>query len=111
MKRLKLTAIAGLTAVAAVLATQVQAQQTNEAEQTFLTFSAPVEMPGVVLEPGTYEFRLANPVTSRNVVQVFKKDSNEPIGQWTFVDAVSRSPSGKADYAWAKQAAATSEPG
>jgi hypothetical protein len=87
MKRLKLTAIAGLTAVAAVLATQVQAQQTNEAEQTFLTFSAPVEMPGVVLEPGTYEFRLANPVTSRNVVQVFKKDSNEPIGQWTFVDA------------------------
>jgi hypothetical protein len=87
MKRLKMTAIAGLTALAAVLATQVQAQQTNEAEQTFLTFSAPVELPGVVLEPGTYEFRLANPVTSRNVIQVFKKDSNEPIGQWTFADA------------------------
>ena len=30
---------------------------------------------------------------------------------WTFVDAVQRSPSGKADYGWAKQAAAENEAG
>ncbi len=29
---------------------------------TKLTFSAPVEIPGMVLIPGTYEFRLADPV-------------------------------------------------
>ena len=87
MKRLRLTAIAFLLAIAAVLATHVQAQQSNSTEQTFLTFSAPVEMPGVVLEPGTYEFRLADPDTSRNVVQVRRKGDNEVIGQWSYVQA------------------------
>ena len=88
MKRVpRLTAVAFLFAIAAVLATHVQAQQTNTTERTFLTFSAPVEMPGVVLEPGTYEFRLANTQTSRNVVQVLKKDQSEVIGQWNFVQS------------------------
>ena len=90
MKRVpRLTAVAFLFAIAAVLATHVQAQQTNTTERTFLTFSAPVEMPGVVLEPGTYEFRLANTQTSRNVVHLLKKDQSELIGEWIFVQSSS----------------------
>ena len=51
-----------------------------------MTFSSAVELPGVVLEAGTYEFRLADS-QARNVVQVFRKDSRDVIGQWTFAEA------------------------
>jgi LPXTG-motif cell wall-anchored protein len=40
----------------------------------YLTFSAPVQVPGVTLRAGTYAFRLANPATSRNVLQVLSND-------------------------------------
>ena len=84
MKRLTIIATACVLAVLAVLATRVGAQESNTTERTFMTFSGPVELPGVTLEAGTYEFRLAD-TDSRNVVQVLRKDSREPMGQWTFV--------------------------
>jgi LPXTG cell wall anchor motif len=40
----------------------------------YLTFSAPVQVPGVTLNAGTYRFHLTNPDTSRNVVQVLSND-------------------------------------
>lgn len=43
---------------------------------TYLTFSGPVRIPGVTLNAGTYSFRLANPDTSRNVVQVLSHDGS-----------------------------------
>ena len=42
----------------------------------YLTFSAPVQIPGVVLNAGTYRFRLTNPDTSRNVLQVLSNDGS-----------------------------------
>lgn len=39
-----------------------------------LTFSGPVQVPGVTLNAGTYRFRLTNPDTSRNVLQVLSND-------------------------------------
>ena len=41
---------------------------------TYLTFSGPVQVPGVTLDAGTYRFRLTNPDTSRNVMQVLSHD-------------------------------------
>ena len=43
---------------------------------TYLTFSGSVQVPGVKLDPGTYRFRLANPDTSRNVIQVLSHDGS-----------------------------------
>jgi hypothetical protein len=43
---------------------------------TYLTFSRTVQVPGVKLDPGTYRFRLANPDTSRNVIQVLSHDGS-----------------------------------
>lgn len=43
---------------------------------THLTFSGPVHVPGVILDAGTYRFRLTNPDTSRNVVQVLSQDGS-----------------------------------
>jgi hypothetical protein len=40
----------------------------------YLTFTGPVQVPGVTLRAGTYGFRLTNPDTSRNVLQVVSSD-------------------------------------
>ena len=42
----------------------------------YLTFSAPVQIPGATLGAGTYRFHLTNPETSRNVLQVLSKDGS-----------------------------------
>lgn len=41
---------------------------------TYLTFSQPVQIPGVTLDAGTYRFHLADPSTGRSVVQVLSND-------------------------------------
>ncbi len=43
-------------------------------ERTQLTFSAPVMVPGATLQPGTYTFRLMNPKTTQQVVEILDKD-------------------------------------
>ncbi len=42
--------------------------------KTFVTFSAPVEIPGMVLPAGTYVFRLLDPIAEQNVVQILSQD-------------------------------------
>ena len=42
----------------------------------YLTFSAPVQIPGATLNAGTYRFHLTNPDTSRNVLQVLSNDGS-----------------------------------
>ena len=64
---------------AAVLALMVTssaplAGATADAKTTYLTFSAPVSLPGVALGAGTYIFEIANPDTSANVVRVLSSD-------------------------------------
>jgi hypothetical protein len=46
-------------------------------KKTELTFSAPVELPGIVLAPGTYVFKLLDSPSSRDIVQVFSKDGSK----------------------------------
>ena len=87
MKRITPIALASvLTMLIAFAATHVRAQESNTNDLTYMTFNTQVELPGVTLEPGTYTFRLAD-TPSRNVVQVLRKDSPKPIGQWTFIPA------------------------
>src|SRR5689334_4336809 len=45
-----------------------QADEWNK--DTLITFSKPVEIPGMVLKAGTYEFRLLDSASDRNVVQI-----------------------------------------
>lgn len=86
MKRMTTIATVLFLAVLSVLVTRVSAQDSNTQERSFLTFSAPVELPGVTLPAGTYTFRLAD-TPSRNVVQVLSRDEKDILGQWTFVQA------------------------
>lgn len=44
---------------------------------TKVTFSQPVELPNIVLQPGTYVFRLFDSAADRHVVQVFNADQTK----------------------------------
>ena len=43
-------------------------------KKTIMTFNEAVELPGVVLPPGTYVFKLMDSLSSRHIVQVFNED-------------------------------------
>ncbi len=45
-------------------------------KKTIVTFSDAVEIPGQVLEPGTYVFKLLNSSSNRSIVQVWNEDEN-----------------------------------
>jgi hypothetical protein len=86
MKRVITIATACVAALLVALTIGVAAQDFNPQEKTFLTFSGPVELPGITLQAGTYVFRLAD-TPSRNVVQVMSRDEKDILGQWLFVQA------------------------
>jgi hypothetical protein len=66
--------------LACVMATPSTAQPLDK--RTLFTFSGPVSMPGVTLPAGKYLFRLANPDSGRNVVQVLNADGTKPYGMF-----------------------------
>lgn len=46
---------------------------------TYLTFSGPVQLPGVTLTAGTYTFKLADLSGSRHVIHVFSKEESPKL--------------------------------
>jgi hypothetical protein len=72
-----------LTCSAAVLALGLSAAPAHADEWnklTYLTFSAPVALPGIALPAGTYRFELMDPDTSRRVIRVSDKDGSKQYG-------------------------------
>jgi LPXTG-motif cell wall-anchored protein len=47
--------------------------------RTYFTFSAPVMLPGITLPAGTYLFRLADPNSSRKVINVLSADGKRSL--------------------------------
>jgi hypothetical protein len=79
MNRFKtVTTVLGLALACALLAPNVKADEWNR--KTVITFSAPVEIPGVhlvgwgVLPAGTYVFKILDSQSDRHIVQIFSKD-------------------------------------
>jgi hypothetical protein len=60
--------------VTMLLTAAAASAQSNLNRTTYLTFSTPVELPGVTLPAGTYTFRLSDSTSDRHVVQVLDKD-------------------------------------
>lgn len=86
MKRFTSIAAAVFTAAFLTAASTASAQDSNVDQRTYLTFSGPVQMPGVTLPAGKYVFRLAD-TALHNVMQVFDGEEKHIIGQWFFVPA------------------------
>src|SRR5580693_233002 len=73
-----MTAVCSVALVGAVLAPGVRADDWNK--KTVITFSGPVEIPGVhlkgwgVLPAGTYVFKMLDSQSNRHIVQIFSAD-------------------------------------
>ena len=48
-------------------------------KQTTVMFNAPVQIPGQVLQAGSYVFKLADNQADRHIVQIFTEDQNQLI--------------------------------
>jgi hypothetical protein len=72
------TTVCGLALLGAVLAPSARADDWNR--KTVVTFSGPVEIPGVhltgwaVLPAGTYVFKILDSQSDRHIVQIFNKE-------------------------------------
>src|SRR5579871_5971375 len=72
------TTVFGIAIMAAILAPRASADDWNR--KTTITFSGPVEIPGVhlkgwgVLPAGTYVFKILDSASDRHIVQIFNKD-------------------------------------
>ncbi len=93
MRRMTAITAAVCMMVVGALTMTVKAQDFNALEKTFLTFSAPFEVPGMTLPAGIYTFKLAD-TPGRNVVQVMSQDEKTIHGQFLFVPAVRRDATG-----------------
>lgn len=81
MKQFKTAAIVGCAALISVLLPPA-AQADDWNRKTVITFSGPVEIPGVhlkgwgVLPAGTYVFKIMDSQANRHIVQIFSQDEN-----------------------------------
>lgn len=73
----KLVAFLTLSVLTLCIGGRAEAQPTDN--RTFFTFSAPVTLPGITLPAGKYIFRLADPDSSRKVINVLSGDGKKSL--------------------------------
>ncbi len=93
MKGYKLAATLSVVACGLALAPAARSDQWNH--MTRVTFSQPVEVPGVVLAPGTYVFKLLDSQVDRDIVQIFNDDEKQLYATVIAIPDYRTQPSGK----------------
>jgi hypothetical protein len=91
-----LSIVFGLALVGASLTQPLAADQWNK--KTVLTFSQKVQMPNVVLEPGTYVFKLLDSLSDRHIVQIFSADESHLITTILAIPNYRLQPTGKSTF-------------
>jgi hypothetical protein len=86
-----------------------QAKADDWNQKTVFSFSGPVEVPGQVLEPGTYVFKLMDSQSDRNIVQVFNKRDNHLFGTFLTIPDYRLKPAGKTIITFEERAAGSPE--
>lgn len=76
MTSIRTLTLAGVVAAAAMLPLTARAQGPAN-QDTYFTFSAPVELPGVTLPAGRYLFKLVDSQSNRHVVRVTSGDRKQ----------------------------------
>ena len=91
------TTVCGMALMGAVFAPGAKADDWNR--KTVITFSGPVEIPGVhlkgwgVLPAGTYVFKILDSQSDRHIVQIFKRTKRPSTPRfWRSRTIVSRPP-------------------
>ena len=78
-KRLRQSLVLALSIIVVCMMFSSSASAQSWNKKTTVTFSAPIEIPGVgaqVLPAGTYVFRLLDSISDRHIVQIFDKDES-----------------------------------
>ena len=73
----KLVAFLTLAVLTLSIASRAEAQPADY--RTYFSFSAPVTLPGITLPAGKYIFRLADPASSRKVINVLSADGKKSL--------------------------------
>lgn len=89
----KVRVLCGAAILAACLAPAAHADEWTKL--TYFTFSAPVEMPGMVLPAGSYKFELADPDSTRRVVRISEKEGGKIHGIFLSIPDQKLEPSDK----------------
>lgn len=80
---------------AAVLAMAPGALADEWNQKTIFNFSGPVEIPGRVLQAGTYVFKLADSQSFRNIVQVYNSEESQIYATFLAIPDYRMEPSDK----------------
>jgi hypothetical protein len=93
----------GLLMLAMTVAPRANADEWNQ--KTTFTFSGPVEIPGQVLDAGTYVFKLVDSSSDPNIVQVYNKNENHLYGTFLTIPDQRLKPAGKSIITFEERAA------
>ena len=94
MKHLSLLGIGALAMIgAAALSPALMADQYDR--KTIISISQPLEVPGVVLPPGTYVMKLLNSSNNRHIVQFMNENQNRQLALTFAIPAERVRPTGK----------------
>ena len=88
-----------MTMLSGILSPNASASEWNK--KTIVTFNEPVEIPGHVLLPGTYIFRLMDSPSDRHIVQVWTGDRKECVATVLTDTATDLNPASKSDFIFA----------
>src|ERR1700730_13487038 len=84
MRTLKM--IGAAIVLVAALAPAVQAQDVADVKRlTILTFSAPVQLPGITLPAGKYRFEMADINNAAHTVRILNEDGTKVLGTFSTV--------------------------
>jgi len=111
MKRITLLKVVvfclGIVAGAAL--TSMRANADERDQMTVFTFSGPVEIPGQILDAGTYVFKVLDAESDRHIVQVYNEDQSHLYGTFLTVPDYHLQPSGKTIINFEERAAGDPE--
>jgi len=94
----------GLVIVALLCGVSVSSAHADEWNQeTILTFSQPVEIPGHILPAGTYRFILFDSYSDRNIVQIFSSDWSQLYATLFTASSIRQEPTGETAIRFAER--------
>jgi hypothetical protein len=91
-----LTILFGIALFGATLVPVMKADEWNK--KTTITINEPIQMPHVVLQPGTYVFKLMNSSSDRHIVQIFNQDESHLVTTILAIPNYRLTPTGKSTF-------------
>jgi hypothetical protein len=79
-------------------------------KKTVISINNPVQIPGAVLNPGKYVFKLADSPSNRHIVQVFNEDESNVIATVLAIPNYRLKPSGDSEFGFWEAPANTPQP-